>query len=45
MEAELKRANEILWDVEEAVRGCEAAAVHRNSSRSRLVYTSNDLTG
>jgi tetratricopeptide (TPR) repeat protein len=44
MEAELKRANEILWNVEDALRACEARRQFDDEfiSFARLVYTSND---
>lgn len=44
MEAELKRANEILWNVEDALRRCEARRQFDAEfvSLARLVYTSND---
>jgi hypothetical protein len=44
MEAELKRANEILWNVEDALRRCEARRQFDAEfvSFARLVYTSND---
>ena len=44
IEAELKRANETLWNVEDALRGCEARRQFDQEfvSLARLVYTSND---
>ena len=44
MEAELKRANEILWNVEDALRRCEARRQFDEEfiSLAQLVYTSND---
>ncbi len=44
MEAELKHANEILWNVEDALRSCEARRQFDEEfvALARLVYTSND---
>ncbi|MGO9673617.1 MAG: DUF6165 family protein, partial [Methylocella sp.] len=44
MEAELKRANEILWNIEDALRSCETRRQFDEEfvSLARLVYTSND---
>ncbi len=44
IEAELKRANETLWNVEDALRGCEARRQFDQEfvSLARLVCTSND---
>ncbi|WP_395666665.1 tetratricopeptide repeat protein [Methylocella sp.] len=44
LERELRRANEILWDVEDALRACEKGGRfdERFVSLARLVYVSND---
>ncbi len=44
LETELRRANEILWDVEDALRGYEARRQFEDEfvALARLVYTSND---
>jgi hypothetical protein len=44
MEAELKHANQILWNVEDALRSCEARRQFDEEfiALARLVYTSND---
>ncbi|PNG25762.1 DUF6165 family protein [Methylocella silvestris] len=44
LEAELKKANETLWDVEDALRSCESQNKFDEEfvALARLVYTSND---
>jgi hypothetical protein len=47
LEAELKAINEILWDIEDAIRRCEAQADFgpRFIELARAVYKNNDRRG